>query len=129
MESVYRKECNKTLLYVILGAIIFFIFILPKIDSMNQEESKRLTEKLENIEENADIVKIDKNMCSRQCCKQTQWPLPKELMETDMTEEEIKKYIGSNLSCNFGSGNGCLCVSQDDYNYLANRGNNARSQQ
>lgn len=71
--------------------------------------------------------KLDTNLCSKQCCAQTQWPLPAELQINDMSKEEAKKYIPTNFNCNLGNGSGCLCVTSDQFNYLANRGSNVSS--
>jgi hypothetical protein len=106
------NDNNKILLYVILGAIIFFIFIMPMLDS-----NLNKTEGLDNTD---NIKKLDLNMCSQLCCNQTQWPvahMPK--------NEKTKDFVGSNLSCNFGRGSGCLCVKKEDMNYLTDRGGNA----
>lgn len=124
MGSQYRSDCNKTLIYIIFGAIVFFVFILPVIDSYNQKEINKLKEKLEN---NTDISKLDKNKCSKQCCKHTQWPTSIGKIEGNINDEELKNYIGTNLSCNFGDGSGCLCVSKEEFNYLTNRGGNSKS--
>jgi hypothetical protein len=42
-----------------------------------------------------------------------------------VNENKKENYIGSNLSCNSGSGSGCLCVTKKDINYLSDRGFNA----
>ncbi len=125
MESLFKKSDNNVLLLVILGAVIFFVFIMPMLDKANASEEARLKEHLINTEP---IVKLDKNMCSKQCCKFSQWPVPHDLNEKQIPEDQLKNYIGSNMSCNFGNGSGCLCVSKDDFNYLANRGGNSGSQ-
>jgi hypothetical protein len=143
MHNQYRTTCNKTLLYIIYGSIIFFVFILPMIDSCNQQDNIELTERLENLnykqvkydtasdvnndklstsEDNKGITKLDTNVCSKQCCKHTQWPPSIGEIEGDIKKEDLDKYIGSNLSCNFGTGSGCLCITKDDFNYLSNRG-------
>lgn len=133
MNTQYRTNCNKTLLYILVGSIIFFVFILPMIDSCNEKENIELTERLENLnnnkninndEDNEGIIKLDKNMCSKQCCKHTTWPSSVGDIEGDIKKEDLDKYIGSNLSCNFGNGSGCLCITKDDFNYLSNRGQN-----
>ncbi len=123
MESQIKKN-NNVLILVILGAIIFFIFIMPMIDRANISEESKLKENLNNTEPS---VKLDKNMCSKQCCKFSQWPVPHDLNEKNIPEDQLKDYIGSNMSCNFGNGSGCLCVSKNDFNYLANRAGNIGS--
>ena len=122
MDSLFKKSDNNILVLVILGAIIFFVFIMPMLDNKNSDETNKLKEHLNNIEP---ITKLDKNMCSRQCCKFSQWPVPSDLNETTIPEDKLKDFIGSNMSCNFGNGSGCLCVSKDDFNYLSNRGGNS----
>jgi len=76
MESQFKKSDNNVLVLVILGAIVFFVFIMPMLDKANASEEAKLKEHLNNIEP---TVKIDKNMCSRQCCKFSQWPVPHDL--------------------------------------------------
>lgn len=75
------------------------------------------------------IVKYDTNLCSKKCCNFYEWQKPYNLKEKGMTpeiESYIKdKYIGTNMSCNFGSGSGCLCVDKKQFNYLMTRGGNA----
>jgi hypothetical protein len=124
MEFDNKKSNNNVLLLVILGAIIFFVFVMPKLDDANNKEHLNNLEKLINIEP---TVKLDKNICSRQCCKFSQWPVPHDLNEQTIPEDQLKNYIGSNFSCNYGNGSGCLCVSKDDFNYLADRGGNSGS--
>lgn len=143
MEStkfLNNLENNKTLMFVVLGAVLFFIFVLPLIDKMCEKEQTILKEKLKNISSEkmlthpnstyysllddnmGDIVKIDENRCSRYCCKHTQWPVPHEL-----TNKATEEYIGTNLSCNFGANSGCVCVTKDNFNYLSSRGNNTNN--
>jgi hypothetical protein len=66
---------NKVLLYVIIGAFVFFKFIMPDVDKKHKDIRTRVKERLENISmdqklQNSD--KLDLNMCSKQCCKFTQ---------------------------------------------------------
>ena len=89
---------------------------MPIFDSYYNTNINNIKEKLENI--STGIKKIDTNKCSRNCCKFTQWKLPNELIDLSTN---INNYIPTNMSCNFGNGSGCLCVTNDDYNYLANR--------
>jgi hypothetical protein len=116
MEFTNKLNSNLVLVLVILGVAVFFVFILPLIDNKNNQE---------NLTNMPEIKKLDQNLCSRQCCKQAQWPVPDDAISKDIPEKDLKNYIGTNLSCNFGSGSGCLCVTKDDFNYLASRGSNA----
>ena len=121
-----RSRDNDFILYAILGAIIFFLFVLPKLENKKPTAKKQVKERLENT--NA-IQKIDENICSKQCCKFVQWPVPHDVKVGDIPEEQLKNYIPSNLSCNYGSNNGggCLCITKDNFDYLSQRGGNAGS--
>ena len=65
------------------------------------------------------IIKIDENRCSRECCKHSQWPIAHDLVPKVGSE-----YVGSNMSCNWGQGSGCVCLKKNDFDYLSTRGNN-----
>lgn len=116
---------NEVLMYAIVLGAIFFIFILPRIEKKyNQEEDemkKQVVEKMTSLlkAKKDNILKLDRRKCSRDCCLHTQWPAP------HMPEKKSDKYIGSNFMCN-GNGGGCLCVSKEDTDYLAERGYNNR---
>ena len=115
-------ENNMNLLYGIIIIIVFYVFIMPMIEKSYNNEKKDLVEKLENIMDG----KLDTNKCSRSCCINSGWELPKELVSKDMSADELKNYIPSNFSCNFGSntGSGCVCVSKNDNEILCSRGGN-----
>jgi hypothetical protein len=116
---------NMVLIYGIIMVIVFYVFIMPIIEKCYNDEKKILVEKLENIM----ATKIDTNKCSKSCCINSGWKLPKELEPTDMSQNELKNYIPSNFSCNFGSntGGGCVCLSKDDNEFLGSRGGNGVS--
>jgi len=97
---------------IILMLCIFFIFILPKLEKKyknNQEEFASLV-----LKSTGPKLKIDKNMCSRDCCKWSQYKPP-------FMKHKKNKYIGSNFMCNNGNGQGCVCFDKKDFNKLANR--------
>lgn len=116
---------NMVLIYGIIMVIVFYVFIMPIIEKCYNDEKKILVEKLENIM----ATKIDTNKCSKSCCINSGWKLPKELEPTDMSVDELKNYIPSNFSCNFGSntGGGCVCISKNDNELLGSRGGNGVS--
>ena len=118
-------ENNMTMMYCIIVAGVFFVFIMPMIEKCYNDDKKVLIEKLENIM----AVKIDTNKCSKSCCINSGWELPKELVSKDLSADELKNYIPSNFSCNFGSntGSGCVCVSKNDNEILGSRGGNGVS--
>ena len=65
------------------------------------------------------------NQCSRQCCKHTQWPVPFNTTDPNVKPEDLKDYIGTNLTCNNGQvSGGCVCVKKEDYEYLSTHGQN-----
>ena len=115
---------NNIFIFFLIIGIIFFVFYLPIIDNENFIDQQVLKEKfnnLNNLEDN-NLYKIDKNICSSQCCKFTQWPVPFNTSDPNNTID-FSKYIGSNFSCNYGNtGGGCVCYTKENYNYLANHG-------
>lgn len=116
------KISDKKLLFILICiGIFFFIFILPMLDNKNIIEKNELQEQFDNL----GIPKLDKNICSRQCCKFTQWPVPFNTQDST-SSNNFSNYIGSNLSCNFGqTGGGCVCYQKSDNDYLANHGQNS----
>ncbi len=127
MESQIKLNNNQVLTMVLLGAVFFFIFVMPMIESKHKKDLNKLKEGFDN-KSDKEIMKLDKNICSSQCCKQTQWPVPHDAKTGPIPKDQLDNYIGTNFSCNFGNGSGCLCVAKDDFNYLANRGGNAGSE-
>jgi hypothetical protein len=121
------KTYNNILFLVILGAFIFFVFIMPTLDKKN---NIMVNEELLNVDK-TEPVKLYDNICSRECCKFSQWTLPPELAEKEISKELSKElsnnYIGSNMSCNGGDKGGCLCFSKENFNFLSQRGGNSIS--
>jgi hypothetical protein len=150
----FNKD-NVALLIIILSAIIFFIFIMPIVDNCyynNIQENFNVLNNnvlnnsvlnnnvlnnnvlnnsvlnnsvLNNNTSDNNLVKIDTNKCSRSCCGLSQWPIPSEMLDNTIPPEELKNYIPSNFSCNRGDNSGCVCVTQNDYDYLNNHSNNS----
>ena len=134
LNSFTEKGSGKNNLFLITSIVfifIFFICVMPNIEKCYNDESKELLEKFSDVM----TVKIDTNRCSRSCCKNSGWPLPKELQPTDISPDELKNYIPSSFSCNLGSNigrsgssgsgsGGCVCVTKNDYELLGSRGNN-----
>ena len=110
------SEDNRVVLYAVVVAAVFFIFILPKLEKKFAQEESEVREKMESLR-GSSIRKLDTNKCSRDCCLYTQWPVP------HMPTKKSDKYVGTNFMCN-GNGGGCLCVSKKDREYLARRGQN-----
>lgn len=123
------NKYNIILLLVIIGTIVFFLMVMPIVDD------NYYNEKFSTLDNKNKIVKVDLLKCSKSCCGLSQWPVPDQLLDKDIKPEELKKYIPSNYSCNFGdninnsTNSGCVCVTQSDYDYLNNHGNNSRNSQ
>ena len=90
MESQFKLNDNQILVLVILGVVVFFVFILPVIDNKNKQAISEIKETLDNIPE---IRKIDKNICSKQCCKHVQWPVPHDATTKEIPDKELEQYI------------------------------------
>jgi len=108
------SDKNKFIVLLCVG-IFFFFIVMPYLDNQNSKEQN------DNF---SNLRKIDKNICSRHCCKYTQWPVSFNTTDPENDSKLFKDYIGTNLSCNGGpDGGGCVCVNKEDYEYLSNHGN------
>ena len=116
---------HKLLLLIVAVIILFILFDNTNQNNKNKnttnEEQYQIPNK-ETFVNNVQPVKIDTNKCSRDCCGLAQWPVPSELLSNNISSEELKNYIPSNFSCNLGANSGCVCLTQNDYNYLSNHG-------
>jgi hypothetical protein len=111
---------NNQLIYIITGTIIFFIFVLPLLDNMNNYQNNKIKEKYSDIKSEQNLIKgIDTKKCSKDCCNFTQYPVPH-------MKPINNEYVGSNFFCNLGSGSGCPCIKKEDIKLLTLRGNNKK---
>ena len=144
--------CNcKVLLYVIIILCALFMFsnvYKNYYNKNNNKNNKKNNKKIENMEDYAPFIpiqseiksedkysvsldqnndtlnKLDLHNCSQDCCKHTQWLPPNMIQEKNKNIKE--GYVGSNLSCNNGFGNGgCVCLKQNDINMLQNKSGNS----
>lgn len=113
------------LIYSIIIIALFVFFIIPMMNNCNQTEKKKLKEQLSNIFTGKPNFLFN-NKCSPSCCINSGWPYPPELLENDISKEELKQYVPNNFACALGSTvqGGCLCVKQKDLDYLTSRGGN-----
>ena len=119
-----NNQNNVALLLIILGAVIFFVFIMPMVD--NNYYNNQTKENFDtSINNNEKIVKLDQNKCSTSCCGISQWPVPSELHDKNISPDELKNYIPSNFGCTSGEYSGCLCLTQQNSDYLNKHGNNS----
>jgi hypothetical protein len=64
------------------------------------------------------------NVCSKLCCS-PQYPTPFNQTIDHMTAGNTDDFVPSNYTCNNGWQNtGCLCLTNDQSNFLKNRGGN-----
>jgi hypothetical protein len=119
--NIGKISDKKIFVILFLICFVFFIFVLPMLDKKNITERFEIREKFDNL----NIPKIDKNICSRQCCKFTQWPVSFNTEDPNSSKTDLSNFIGSNFTCNYGeTGGGCVCYKKSDNDYLANHGQN-----
>lgn len=131
------KDDASDYVFIILSVLIgiLFIFIVyPNIMSQNQTEGFQIDQQVSNMlpkiinipspKTSEKLPKIDERICSKQCCKFVQWPVPFNTRNPIVTDEVLGNFIPSNFACNGGENGGCVCLTKDDYNYLSSHGQN-----
>ena len=68
--------------------------------------------------------KIDTALCSKACCYQ-QYPVPFNTV-VDPNVPNPSKYEKTNFMCNYGSGSGCVCITNKQKNRLGSRMGNTK---
>lgn len=64
------------------------------------------------------------NMCSKACCS-TQYPPPIDLPVDPLVCNSKQKFVSSSYTCNNGlQDSGCVCMTEDQAELFARRGNN-----
>jgi hypothetical protein len=101
----------------VVMAFIFFKYILPSIEKRFQLRVEKMTN-VRNALKLSDKFKLDKSICSKQCCHLG--VIPEHLIpEGPIPKEELKNYVkDSGYSCR----NGCRCVHKKLYNLIGDRG-------
>jgi len=127
MSLNFNNNNNQIFVFSIIIAILFFIFIMPFIEDCKNKETENFNAQIDNLL-SGDPKSIFSNKCARSCCINTGWPYPAELLEKDISPEELKKYVPNNFACAIGSdlNGGCLCATQEDMDYLTRRGGNSK---
>ena len=102
-------------LYVVLAVLAYFLIVRPA-----------LTEKFGNQTNLGNCYKMDKTICSPDCCGK-QWPVSFDMKKDPrINDDELgTKYMPTNLTCTGKRGRGCVCADKRQYQFLKNRGNNA----
>lgn len=113
--QIVENDNNQVLLYVLLASVIFFLFILPKIEKCNKKEEEIVMEKMTDAK--TKILKIDKKKRRANCSIYTQWPVGPAAAQY-VNEEGT---VGNN----FISGTTRLCYTDKDKKYLGNKAGNA----
>ena len=111
------SEDKCTLLYSVILILIFFFYIMPKLEACYVEEKAETTMIKEAMDDLKDFKLVDKTF-SRKCCHPSQYPSSINVVDRRV---DLKKVHPNNYT---GRG-GCLCMPKKTWNYLANRGNNA----
>jgi hypothetical protein len=137
-ELVKADTSDSFLILSLLLGILFFFYIYPNIINQSKKENFLIDDKINNLIKITDqnipktnqnipktdqnIPKIDQNICSKQCCKFIQWPIPFNTRNPIINDATLNDFIPSNLSCNGGTNGGCVCLTKNDFNYLSNHG-------
>jgi len=116
---------SQILLWLLIIGAIFVIVLMPIFQYCQNQDKNELRERFDSIF-SGEPKFLFSNKCARSCCINSGWPYPPELLEKDISPEELKKYIPTNFSCALGSNvnGGCLCVTKNDFDYLSKRGGN-----
>jgi len=129
-QLIKAEDSDNTflILAILIGILIIFI-IYPNIMSQNHSEGFQIDQQVnkiltDTINKEKDVPKIDQRICSKQCCKFIQWPVPFNTKNPIVKDDVLNNFIPSNFACNGGENGGCVCLTKDDYNYLSEHGQN-----
>jgi len=123
MKNTNLIKNTDIIILFLIGLLIYFMLSL--INEMNIKEQNELAERFMDIQKTDTIVKVDQNICSKQCCKFEVWPTPFDTVNPKLDPKFMDEFIGTNLSCGNGpESGGCVCMKKKDFNYIANHGQN-----
>jgi hypothetical protein len=129
-QLIKAEDSDNTflILAILIGILIIFV-IYPNIMSQNHSEGFQIDQQVnkiltDTINKEKDVPKIDQRICSKQCCKFIQWPVPFNTKNPIVKDDVLNNFIPSNFACNGGENGGCVCLTKDDYNYLSEHGQN-----
>ncbi len=119
--SLERGNNQRYLLLAGLLFVFFYLFVYPRMMENRVRTEERFTEALSRC------YKLDTNMCSKDCCTQNYWPVSFDTKRDPriLPGELGTKYIPTQLTCSGINGRGCVCVTNDQYNFVSTRGTNA----
>ena len=139
-ELVKANTDDSLLILSILIGLLIFFYLYPNIINQSKKEGFQIDDQVNKLIQSANapifidndssikeiksnvMRKIDQNVCSKQCCKFIQWPVPFNTRNPTISDSTLDKFIPSNLGCNGGANGGCVCLTKDDFNYLSNHG-------
>ena len=87
---------------------------------MRSNEDSEIMEKFNN--KLNDFNKVDTNICSAKCCG-SQYPVSFDIKKDNRVIDG--KYVPTNFTCTGHHGTGCVCITKDQRDYLADRAENA----
>ena len=116
-----RSEESQSIICIVVVVAVFFLIILPQLEKMRKTEEDKVREKFNN--NLPPSLKVDTAMCSANCCG-SQYPVSFDVKEDDRLVDG-KVYVPTNFTCTGHHGTGCLCISKEQRDYLAERGDNA----
>ena len=130
---MFSSQNNQIMLLVLLGTVVFFMIVMPWINSKCNNDVVTAAENFSN--QPVQPGKIDERKCSAQCCAanlNTMWPVPDVLRPTgDLTAFDLQDIVPNNFTCNNGGPDGgpggCPCMTKADLLYLQNKGGNIAS--
>ena len=118
-----RSEESQSIICIVVVVAVFFLIILPQIEKMRKSEEDKVRENFKNNNILNDFHKVDTNICSANCCG-IQYPVSFDVKKDERLVDG-KKYVASNYTCTGHHGTGCICLSKEQRDYLAERGDNA----
>lgn len=116
MLNFLKAQDSNFLLILLVGIFVFFMYVLPALDKKQKETKEKFDETLSSI------YKIDKAMCSPDCCSK-QWPVSFDV-KRDPRIKDSNQYVPNNFMCTGKYGTGCACITKEQKDYLNERGEN-----
>lgn len=122
--QVTQNDNNQVLMYVMIAAVIFFLFILPKIEQCNQKEEAEIKEKMSNLsfapvlQKKDNILKVDELEQNDGCPQYVQW-------QPGPNAAQLPKVKGA-VPNNFLGGTSGVCTTAKDMEYLSKKGGNCQ---
>jgi hypothetical protein len=119
-QAFHVQDMPDALFLLTIVTVLLIIFNNKSIfRCLNNIKNIVLRENFMGLDTNA---KLDRNICSKSCCKQS-YPVPF-MNQYDPRVPNPDDYIRTNLMCNYGEGSGCLCTTKKQKDYISSRAGN-----